>query len=329
VLLYRLGRGQVLAKIAVKSGRGSAGAQEQNVSRLSSRPLAEGNGWRVRDIVCTAGPRDRVFEEQHTRPSIAIVAEGTFQYRSTAGRELMTPGSLLLGNPGQYFECGHEHAAGDRCLSFEYDPEYFETVSAEADASRAPRFGSLRVPPVRAISPAITRALAMAAGEGHFPEQRTSAGNLPIHIPSDRVALWEEIALELVARSLPIAGAAPSNGVSLPAAEARVTRVVRMLEQHPDRPHTLASLATEARLSRYHFLRIFGQLAGLTPHQYIIRARLRRAAMQLITRPLPVLDIALACGFGDVSNFNHAFRAEFGMSPSSYRKLGSPNALRL
>ena len=34
-----------------------------------------------------------------------------------------------------------------------------------------------------------------------------------------------------------------------------------------------------------------------------------------------VLDIALDCGFGDLSNFNHTFRAEFGLSPRNYRKL--------
>jgi AraC-like DNA-binding protein len=282
----------------------------------------------VRDIICTAGPRDRVFEEQHTRPSIAIVVEGTFQYRSSAGRELMTPGSLLLGNPGQYFECGHEHAAGDHCLSFEYDCDYLEMLGAEGDASRTPRFRSLRVPPVRELSNVVARAFAFAVEDGRSGRQGRSLpeeANQPI---SNRNPLWEEIALELAGCSLATAGVSPSKGVRLPAAEARVTRVLRMLERHPDTRHTLASLAAEARLSRYHFLRIFGQLAGLTPHQYIVRARLRRAAMRLITEPAQVVDIALGCGFGDVSNFNHAFRTEFGVSPSSYRKLGSADTLR-
>jgi len=319
-----------LAKIAVESNRGPAYQKSgQAGASLFSRVLAEGNAWCVREVICSAGPRDRAFEEQHTRPSIAIVVAGTFQYRSHAGRELMTPGSLLLGNAGQCFECGHEHGVGDRCLSFEYDPEYFESIAAEAgDGSRTPRFSSLRVPPVRALSPVIARTLAMAAGEGHSSEQSRAVGNLQNHMPSNRTALWEEIAFELVGRSLAIAGAAQPNRISTPAAEARVTRVLRMLERHPDTSHTLASLAAEARLSRYHFLRIFCQLAGLTPHQYIVRARLRYAAMQLITEPSPVLEIALASGFGDVSNFNHAFRAEFGVNPSLYRKLGYADAPR-
>jgi AraC-like DNA-binding protein len=325
-LLYRFDREQVLAKIAVESDPGSAKLHEAHLSRLRSRVLADGNGWRVRDILCNSGPRDRAFEEQHTRPSIAIVVEGTFQYRSHAGSELMTPGSLLLGNAGQYFECGHEHAVGDRCLSFEYEPDYFDSIAAEAGASRKPQFGSLRVPPVRELSPVIARALAMAAGNGRSAGQGRSLQTEATQPISNSRAYWEEVAVELAGRSLASAGSASTRTVSRPAAEARVTRVLRMLERHPDGPQTLASLAVQAGLSRYHFLRIFGQLAGLTPHQYIVRARLRRAAMQLIAHPTQVLDIALDSGFSDVSNFNHAFRAEFGVSPSSYRKLGCAGA---
>jgi AraC-like DNA-binding protein len=48
--------------------------------------------------------------------------------------------------------------------------------------------------------------------------------------------------------------------------------------------------------------------------------RLRRAALRLKGEPTKVLDIALDSGFSDVSNFNRAFRAEFGESPRSYRR---------
>jgi len=71
-------------------------------------------------------------------------------------------------------------------------------------------------------------------------------------------------------------------------------------------------------LSPYHFLRTFERLTGVTPHQYILRARLREAALRL-AEPGRVLDIALDCGFGDLSNFNRTFRAEFGVSPRIFR----------
>lgn len=284
--------------------------RSDQVSRPEWQVLARGSGWTVSDVTCGAGPRDRAFEEQHSHASIAIVTNGSFQYRSGAGRELMTPGSLLLGNAGQYFECGHEHGTGDRCISFSYAPEYFQALAEEAGL-HVTRFCGLRVPPVREMSAVVARACARAAkysSSAQFAAQSSTAS-------SD----WEDIARELAVRALEISGGADASE-AVPAAEARVTRVLRMIESRPDQGHELSSLAREAKLSRYHFVRVFRQLTGLTPHRYILRARLRQAATRLLLEPAKVLDIALDSGFGDISNFNHAFHAEFGVSPRSYRK---------
>jgi AraC family transcriptional regulator len=67
-------------------------------------------------------------------------------------------------------------------------------------------------------------------------------------------------------------------------------------------------------------LRTFSAITGTTPHQYILRARLRRAAVRVRAEDTRILDIALDCGFDDLSNFNRAFRAEFGTSPLRYRR---------
>ena len=79
-------------------------------------------------------------------------------------------------------------------------------------------------------------------------------------------------------------------------------------------------LAHEAGLSPFHFVRAFARVTGLTPHRYLKRARLRQAAVRLATNDARVIDIALESGFRDVSNFNHAFRAEFGAAPLAHRK---------
>jgi AraC family transcriptional regulator len=296
-----------LVKIAVESEpvTGRRG-KNQPAGHLASQVLARGEGWSASEMICSAGPHDRVFEEQHSRVCIAIVVAGSFQYRSSAGRQLMTPGSLLLGSAGQYFECGHEHGVGDRCISFAYEPEYFEGLAAESDMrGGSAQFHRLRVPPVRELSWLVARACAGVA---------ESSG------ASNRTAEWEEIGVELAARVLEIGSGKELNVGTSPATEARVTRVVRLIESRPDLDHQLDSLAREARLSRYHFLRVFQQLTGLTPHRYLLRERLRRAATRLMLEPARVLEIALDCGFGEVSNFNRAFHAEFGVSPRSFRK---------
>jgi AraC-like DNA-binding protein len=271
-------------------------------------------------VICHAGPRDRCFEEQHASVSIAMVVQGSFQYRSSLGRELMFPGSLLLGNAGQYFECSHEHAVGDRCLAFAYDEHYFESLADEANIhTRTEPFPLLRLPPVRELSSLTSRALAQARHREAQPDPGDDQEREDVF--TSAAEAWEEIVLELASRAAELANASKSNGESSLAAEARVTRVVRMIEAGGGSGHNLLSLAQEAKLSRYHFLRVFEHLTGLTPHQYVLRTRLRNAATRLMLRPTPILEIALDCGFGDVSNFNHAFRAEFGVKPSNYRKL--------
>jgi AraC-like DNA-binding protein len=74
-----------------------------------------------------------------------------------------------------------------------------------------------------------------------------------------------------------------------------------------------------AQLSPYHFLRTFRAVTGVTPHQWLLRARLRDAAEQLATTRTPVTNVALDVGFDDLSNFTRSFRAEFGTSPRQYR----------
>src|SRR5512145_3298412 len=104
--------------------------------RTAGIELARGEGWVAHDVVCTSGPHDRSFEEQHSAVSVALVLAGTFQYRAGSTRDTLVPGSVLLGNPRQCFECGHEHAAGDRCLAFTFSPEYFERVAFDAGGWR-------------------------------------------------------------------------------------------------------------------------------------------------------------------------------------------------
>ena len=132
---------------------------------MAGRPLGAGPGWSVTDVLCTAGPADRPYEEFHARVAVGMVVGGSFSYRSPAGRSLMTPGSLLLGNHGQCFECGHRHAAGDRCVSFSFAPEYFERVAADAGVPAGARsFRTAALPPLRATAPLVALAAAAVSG---------------------------------------------------------------------------------------------------------------------------------------------------------------------
>jgi AraC-type DNA-binding domain-containing proteins len=310
-MLYSSTGDGFLAKIALELQ--SALAQRAATGAAGSttpRRIAAGRGWTVSDVICTSGPQDRAFEEQHSKVSIAVVLAGSFQYRAQTGSgahdELMTPGSLLLGNAGQHFECGHEHAAGDRCLAFQYTPEYFDELAGHSGSRRSiSGFRAMRLPPFRALSPLVARACAGLSS--------------PLEME------WQELSVQFATLTLELAsGHSPDLHRTTSSTLARVTRSVRLIDRQPHDQHSLGSLAQEARLSPYHFLRTFERLTGLTPHQYVRRARLREAAIRLTTGPEKVLDIALDCGFDDVSNFNRAFRGEFGVSSRGYRTASRP-----
>ena len=72
-------------------------------------------------------------------------------------------------------------------------------------------------------------------------------------------------------------------------------------------------------MSPYHFLRTFRQVVGLTPHQFLLRTRLQRAAVRLRASDEPVSAIAFEAGFNDLSTFNRRFRRVTGLTPSAYR----------
>ena len=262
--------------------------------------VASGTGWSVRDVVCDHGPGDRAFEERHARVSIAAVTAGRFQYRTREGAATLVPGSLLLGNAGACFECGHAHARGDRCLAFHYAPGFFEDIVAAVPGAREARLSRASLPAMPELTPLFAEAEA-ARDDG-------DAG------------AFEELALRFAGAAARLQNRRRASRRPPTARdERRITAALRRIERTPQAPLTLAALAAEAGLSAFHFLRTFRQVAGLTPHQFLLRTRLHRAALLLRHRPDAITDIAYDCGFNDLSTFNRRFRRLMGVTPGAWR----------
>lgn len=83
---------------------------------------------------------------------------------------------------------------------------------------------------------------------------------------------------------------------------------------------TLEMLATHANISVFHLSHIFKQSTGQTPIDYLNQYRLITSADMLRTTDLSIMDIAFECGYNNVSYFNRAFKAKYGMTPKEYRK---------
>ncbi len=99
-----------------------------------------------------------------------------------------------------------------------------------------------------------------------------------------------------------------------------MNRVLDHIDRHLDTPLELAELADVANFSRFHFHRVFAAWMGETLGEYARRRRLEVAAFRLSCRPsAPVLETALASGFGSGEAFARAFKLKFGCTPSAWR----------
>jgi AraC family transcriptional regulator len=83
---------------------------------------------------------------------------------------------------------------------------------------------------------------------------------------------------------------------------------------------TISDLAVVAGLSQFHFVRAFKDTVGLTPYQYVLSERVRRARGLLSKRDLSIADVALAAGFHDASQLNRMFRKFVGVTPTAFRR---------
>src|SRR5215469_9261916 len=278
------------AALTRKALRGEPGSVQNHV-------LAGGQGWRVVEVLCTSGPGDVSIEERYGSVAISLVLSGTFSYRSANGSLLMSPGAFLLGNAGHTYRCSHEHGEGDRCLSFQFDPAVFEDLARDCGVSSA-QFVTDRVPPIRATAQLTARAVTAMQTQGSFEE-------LALELAGTVLRVCQNV------RWVPAVGAKRT--------ETRVVEVLHYLESSAVQSLRLEDLARMAGLSPYHFLRAFKSVTGVTPHQWILRARLRDAAHRMVTSRASVTEVALEAGFADLSNFIRSFHAEYGVSPLRYR----------
>jgi AraC family transcriptional regulator len=265
---------------------------------MTRRIVHESPSLMVVDYRCTARPSDRPFAELHARSSLSFVRTGSFGCRVGSQAHELVAGAVLVGRAGDEYTCTHEHhAGGDECLSFQLAPELAATLRQAALCS-----GS--VPPLPELM--VLGELAHAAASG--------ACNLGV----------DEVALGFLAR---FAGLRQSSGAPrrelgrvLARDRRRVVRAALWLEEHAHESISLDDVAAQAERSPFHFLRLFSRVLGVSPHQYLVRIRLARAAGLLSERERSVTEVAYAVGFGDLSNFVRTFRRAAGVSPKRFRR---------
>jgi AraC family transcriptional regulator len=259
-------------------------------------PLAQSPSIAVGDYRCAAGPGDAPFVERHAATCLSYVRRGSFGYR-VGGRSFeLVAGSALVGRAGDEYMCTHDHVCGDDCLTFHLAP----ALAASLD-DRAETWRSGGVPPLPELM--VLGELAQAAAAGGSDVGLDEIGHL---FAARFVAL-----VSGRKRHAPAAGARDRR---------RAVEAALWIEAHAADAIDLDAAAGEAGLSPFHFLRLFAGVLGVTPHQYLVRSRLRRAARLLAEGAGSITEIAFDVGFGDLSNFVRSFHRAAGVSPRRFRQ---------
>ena len=250
----------------------------------------------VIDYRCDARPADAPVVEHHGGFSVSYVRKGSFGYRARGEAFELVAGSVLVGNAGDEYVCTHDHACGDECLSFQLTPALVEEVGERAEIWRT---GC--VPPLAELM--VLGELAQAAAEG-----RSDIG-------------LDEAGLLFVTRFVEIVSGRKHKPLPVRVRDRRrAVEAALHIDACAHAPIDLETTAKAAGLSPFHFLRLFARVLGVTPHQYVVRSRLRRAARLLAEDGRPITDVAFDCGFGDLSNFVRTFHRAAGVSPRGFRR---------
>jgi AraC-like DNA-binding protein len=263
---------------------------------MTMATLLHGGPVSVFDYRCEAGPGDRPYAELHDSYSISYVRRGSFGCRCCGQTYELVAGAVFVGRPGDEYTCLHDHHdGGDECLSFHFAPELVEKIG-DADAV----WRTAGAPPLPELM--VLGELAQATAES-----RTNIG-------------LDEIGMALGDRFVDVvSGKERKRAAASTRDRRRAVEAALWIDAEAHRPIDLESAASRAGLSAYHFLRVFSGALGVTPHQYLVRSRLRRAARLLAEDSPSITDVALDVGFADLSNFVRTFHRAAGVSPRRFR----------
>jgi AraC-like DNA-binding protein len=263
---------------------------------MDRTPLLQRKSISVSDFRCTAVPGDKPFAEQYACHSVSYVRKGSFGCRTRGQSFDLVAGSILVGHPGDEYLCTHDHVCGDECLSFFLTPELVEAIGDRTEV-----WGIGAAPPLPELM--VLGELAQAAADG-----RSDIG-------------LDEVGQLFASRFVQVVSGRPREPAVTNARDRRrAVETALWIDAHSHRQIDLEDAAAEANISPFHFLRLFSGVLGVTPHQYLVRSRLRHAARLLADDDSSITDVAYDVGFGDLSNFVRTFHRAAGVSPRKFRE---------
>ncbi len=233
------------------------------------------------------------------RPSRVSQAIGDRRHTS-----LFTKGDIAITPAGSLLFCQWNEE--DQYLRIRIASEFLEQVAQEAieiDPERVKLLSEFRArnSPIEQIGTMLLAELKNGGLAGRlYVESLTNV--LAVHLLRNYSAVQPCVALY-------------NGGLS----DRQLLQVTDYINDRLDQDIKLSDLAQLLEMSQFHFGRLFKQSMGVAPHQYVLQQRVERAKQLLKETELPVMEIAMLCGFSSHSHLGKWIRQHTGMTPKAYR----------
>lgn len=278
-----------------------------------SDPRLEVVIWRERD-------QNPIKMHGHEFFEIVIVLGGTARHLTPQGSRSILAGDVLVVNRKQSH--GYRDTQGLDIANILVADEVMRET--EAALGSMPGYHALfTMETVRRSSGAGDACIRLSGDELAWVEQLVDSmeaeGKRPEEGGGAMIRVWLLLLLGFLARRYQ-----PQDKKRL-SLDARIGAVLARIDKHPEHPVSLGELAREAAMSERSFLRSFKEATGLSPVDYVLRARVRKAERLLVAAHprQSITEIAFACGFNDSNYFSRVFRRFALCSPRDFRATRS------
>lgn len=235
----------------------------------------------------------------HRSFTIGTVDRGARMFVGNHERWLVKPGRLFLLNPGEPHSCP-AHGDGHDYRVVNIDAAVMRSMALEMDrhAGSASSFGRIMV----------EDAVALESFNAVF--ERFAGGAEPDRLRGSFLALLA---------CLPVDHDGAIHPTDYPVRRHTIDAACRYIDAHFAEKISLAQLSRASNLSPFHFQKVFLRYKGISPQDYLYKARIDRAA-QLLLAGWPAVDVAFETGFTDQSHFTRYFKRHTGITPAKFAR---------
>lgn len=228
----------------------------------------------------------------HDEFSFGVIDVGCADYQNLSSQHTICAGDTVLINPGDVHACNPKQGLWSYRMLF-LDTPWLTALQQESELTSSLDY--------QAFATCLRRDKQTYQGFAHLFSTLTQS-----HSPLAMETL-------LIDYLMPMFAVRAESRVSAQLYRAK-ERLIEQLETAP----SLTELAKEVGISRYHLIRSFKGAYGLSPHAFLLDAKIKAAKRQL-KQGQSIADITFALGFNDQSHFQHQFKKRLAVTPRQYQ----------